>query len=81
MRKEISGQAIFLLSPVEATKGSRVLSSPQDLSVECNISSKESGRVLCLQEHGQRNPSYQRLGFIQIQAISVIFFVKLAEGI
>jgi hypothetical protein len=56
--------AIFQLNLPEAPKGPRVLSMPQDLGISSgsqvsdhSISSKESLRVLCQQEQGQRNPA------------------------
>jgi hypothetical protein len=54
---------IFLLSSVGAAKGSRVLSTPQDVGITLGsrVSGmqhqlQESQRVLCRQEQGQRNP-------------------------
>jgi hypothetical protein len=60
---------IFLLSPVEAIRAPecspyrRPSGSPEDHGwVEHNISSKESKRVLCWQEQGQRNPALPEAG-------------------
>jgi hypothetical protein len=59
---------IFLLSPVEAPKGSRVLRITGEW------------RVLC-RNRDKGTPPDQRLGSIQIQTSPTIFYVNLVEGI
>jgi hypothetical protein len=51
---------IFLLSPVEAAKGSRVLSMPQDLGITGEWNTTSASRItegLVPAETGQRNPA------------------------
>jgi hypothetical protein len=45
---------IFLLSPAEATKASRVLSMPQDLWITGEWNATSASRVLCQQEQRQQ---------------------------
>jgi hypothetical protein len=79
----------MLLSPVEAAKGYRVFSTPQDLGITCewNTTSppKTQGGSCASRSRDKESPINQRLGFIQIWAslsiFCVIFYVNPALGI
>jgi hypothetical protein len=49
--------------------------------VECNISSKESRRVLCQQEQRQRNPAQPEAGTLSGRNSPTIFHLNPTEGI
>jgi hypothetical protein len=60
---------------------------PQDLGINSglrvsgsNISSKESLRVLCQQEQGQRNPAGPEAGILSSRATPAIFLLSPAEA-
>ena len=81
--------AIFLLSPAEATKGIRVLSTLQDLGMTLGSwvsdpipSAPENGRGSCVSRNRDRGtPPDQRLGPIQVRGSPAIFCMNQAEGI
>ena len=79
--------AIFLLSPAEATKGTRVLSTLQDLGM--TLGSWVSGKQhqlqklqrSCASRNRDKGPHpNQKLGSIQVWASPTIFCMNLAEG-
>jgi hypothetical protein len=77
--------AIFLLIPAEATKGSRVLSMPQDFGItgEWNATSapKNLGGSCATRNRDKGTLPNQRLGSIQVGASPAIFCMNLDEGV